>query len=82
MNILDKELFDKVDQLFSLYATDEELNLQPGQSYFMDKNKRQENIAYGLMPLMKEYFAEGFLLSAKEELSQLFTSETGSYMYK
>ncbi len=78
----DKELFDKVDQLFSLYATDEELNLQPGQSYFMDKNKRQENIEYGLMPLMKEYFAEGFLLSAKEELAQLFTSETGSYMYK
>ena len=78
----DTELFEKVDELFSRYATDEELNLQPGQSYFMDTSKRHENIKFGLMPLMKEYFAEGFLLSAKEEFAQLFTSETGTYMYK
>ncbi len=78
----DIELFDKVDNLFSTYATDEELNLQPGQSYFMDRNKRKENIKYGLMPLMKEYFAEGFLLSAKEEFAQLFTSESGEHMYE
>ena len=80
----DEELFEKVDELFSRYATDEELNLQPGQSYFMDKNEkiRSENIKFGLMPLMKEYFAEGFLLSAKEEFAQLFTSYTDTYMYK
>ena len=80
----DEELFEKVDELFSRYATDEELNLQPGQSYFMDKNEkiRSENIKFGLMPLMKEYFAEGFLLSAKEEFAQLFTSYTNTYMYK
>ena len=80
----DAELFEKVDELFSRYATDEELNLQPGQSYFMDKNEkiRSENIKFGLMPLMKEYFAEGFLLSAKEEFAQLFTSYTNTYMYK
>lgn len=78
----DTELFEKVDELFSRYATDEELNLQPGQSYFMDKIKRCDNIKFGLMPLMKEYFAEGFLLSAKEEFAQLFTSYTDTYMYK
>lgn len=78
----DTELFEKVDELFSRYATDEELNLQPGQSYFMDKTKRCDNIKFGLMPLMKEYFAEGFLLSAKEEFAQLFTSKTRTYMYK
>ena len=78
----DTVLFEKVDELFSRYATDEELNLQPGQSYFMDETKRCDNIKFGLMPLMKEYFAEGFLLSAKEEFAQLFTSETGTYMYK
>ena len=78
----DTVLFEKVDELFSRYATDEELNLQPGQSYFMDKTKRCDNIKFGLMPLMKEYFAEGFLLSAKEEFAQLFTSETRTYMYK
>ena len=80
----DEELFEKVDELFSRYATDEELNLQPGQSYFMNKDEkiRRENIEFGLMPLMKEYFAEGFLLSAKEEFAQLFTSYTDTYMYK
>ena len=78
----DAELFEKVDELFSRYATDEELNLQPGQSYFMDCRMRSENIEFGLMPLMKEYFAEGFLLSAKEEFAQLFTSYTNTYMYK
>ena len=78
----DTELFEKVDELFSRYATDEELNLQPGQSYFMDKSKREESIEFGLMPLMKEYFAEGFLLAAKEEFAQLFTSYTNTYMYK
>ena len=80
----DEELFEKVDELFSRYATDEELNLQPGQSYFMNKDEkiRRENIEFGLMPLMKEYFAEGFLLSAKEEFAQLFTSYTNTYMYK
>lgn len=78
----DTVLFEKVDELFSRYATDEELNLQPGQSYFMNWRKRRENIKFGLMPLMKEYFAEGFLLSAKEEFAQLFTSYTDTYMYK
>ena len=80
--VFDTELFEKVDELFSRYATDEELNLQPGQSYFMNKEMRSENIEFGLMPLMKEYFAEGFLLSAKEEFAQLFTSYTDTYMYK
>lgn len=78
----DGEFFDKVDGLFMKYATDEELNLQPGQSYFMDKSKRKETIMYGLMPLLKEYFAEGFMLSAKDEFAQLFTSESGEFMYE
>lgn len=82
INDFDTVLFEKVDELFSRYATDEELNLQPGQSYFMDETKRCDNIKFGLMPLMKEYFAEGFLLSAKEEFAQLFTSYTDTYMYK
>lgn len=78
----DEVFYDMVDLLFSKYATDEELNLQPGQSYFMHKSKRMESIKYGLMPLLKEYFAEGFLLSAKEEFAQLFTALSGEYMYE
>lgn len=78
----DGDFFDKIDKLFSKYATDEELNLQPGQSYFMDEDRRRESIVYGIMPLMKEYFAEGFLLAAKEEFAQLFASETDVFMYE
>ncbi len=78
----DDVFFDKVDELFSIYASDEELNLQPGQSYFMEKSKRAESIKYGLMPLFKEYFAEGFLLAAKEVFAQLFTTEIGEFMYE
>ena len=78
----DWKLFDEVNELFMKYATDEELNLQPGQSYFMDKFKRKESIKYGLMPLMKEYFNGGYLLPARDEFMQLFYRETGIFMYE
>lgn len=78
----DDYLFDKINNIFQEHATDEELNLQPGQSYFMDKNKRIDSIKYGLAPLMKEYFAEGFLQSGKEEISNLFYTEAGIIMYE
>lgn len=78
----DDYLFDKINNIFQEHATDEELNLQPGQSYFMDKNKRIDSIKYGLAPLMKEYFAEGFLQSGKEEISNLFYTEAGIILYE
>ena len=78
----DWELFDEFNELFMKYATDEELNLQPGQSYFMDKFKRKESIKYGLMPLMKEYFNGGYMLPARDEFMQLFYRETGLFMYE
>ena len=78
----DCELFDEVNELFMKYATDEELNLQPGQSYFMDKFKRKDSIKFGLMPLMKEYFNGGYLLPARDEFMQLFYKVTGIFMYE
>ena len=78
----DEDLFDKINLLFMKYATDEELNLQPGQSYFMDINNRKDSILYGLMPLMKEYFNGGYLLPARDEFIQLFYNETGIFMYE
>lgn len=74
----DEELFDEISKIFTEYATDEELNLQPGQSYFKyPRNKdikicREDAIRYGLMPLIKEYIAEGYLLAAKDVFAQLF----------
>jgi 5-methylcytosine-specific restriction protein B len=79
----DRVLFKEIDVLFSRYANDEELSLQPGQSYFIypkDNPQTEESIflhrkdliQYKLMPLIKEYLSEGYLLSAKDSFAQLF----------
>lgn len=85
--VFDDELFDEMDAIFNEYATDEELNLQPGQSYFKYSNSktieesRRDSIQFGLMPLIKEYLAEGYLLAAKDTFAQLFY-KSGVIMYE
>ena len=73
----DETLFKRFESIFIRYATDEELNLQPGQSFFIFDNKDIEaskrfKIEYELMPLIKEYLNEGYLSKAKEDFSNLF----------
>ena len=84
-------LFKEIGSLFERYATDDELNLQPGHSYFITTEKEIENglneemklrLKYEIMPLMKEYFAEGYLAEAKNEFAQLYFKYTREYMYK
>lgn len=81
-NNFDKKMFAKFTEIFFEYATDDELNLQPGQSYFTDKNRMKERMIYELMPLIKEYLAEGYLLKAKDSFCDLFLKETGKLMYE
>lgn len=78
----DKKMFQKVADIFYMYATDEELNLQPGQSYFVDKANKNDRLIYELMPLIKEYLAEGYMLRAKDAFCDLFLKETGKLMYE
>ena len=82
-----KETYNKFADIFFLYATDDELNLQPGQSYFIvgaDKSAEEmkERMIYELLPLMKEYLTEGYLLKAKDAFCDLFLEETGKLMYE
>ncbi len=87
----DKNRFIEFSALFEKYATDDELHLQPGHSYFLLDTPLNEDgsiteemkfrLKYELMPLMKEYFNEGFLLNAKEEFSHLFYKYTREYMF-
>ena len=84
--IFHKDLFNTISDLFDKYANDDELNLQPGQSYFItDKSNAdeliKERLIYEIMPLMKEYFAEGYMLKAKDEFSNFFYNETKIQMY-
>ena len=82
-----KDSYNKFANIFFQYATDDELNLQPGQSYFIvskqEANKEmKERMIYELMPLIKEYLAEGYLLKAKDSFCDLFLKETGKLMYE
>ncbi len=76
--------FKDFEDIFMRHATDEELNLQPGQSYFIaeDDNSMKLRLKYELMPLIKEYINEGFLLSAKDEFVNYFYNKIGELMYE
>ena len=81
-----KDLFNIISDLFDKYANDDELNLQPGQSYFITDELNadelmKERLIYEIMPLMKEYFAEGYMLKAKDEFCNFFYNETKIQMY-
>lgn len=81
------KIYNKFSDIFFEYASDDELNLQPGQSYFIvnqnnKDNEMKERMIYELMPLIKEYLAEGYLLKAKDSFCDLFLKETGLLMYE
>lgn len=85
--IFHKDLFTRFCEIFDRYATDEELNLQPGPSYFLTpKNNSgiimKNRMIYELMPLIKEYLAEGLMKKAADSFSQLFYEETKKYLYE
>lgn len=76
--------FERFSELFSRYASSEELNLQPGQSYFIAENPEAWNhrLRYELVPLMKEYFNEGYLKNAVSEFSDYIYDKLGIDLYE
>ena len=82
-----EKTYNKFADIFFQYATDDELNLQPGQSYFIvgtnkPAEEMKERMIYELLPLIKEYLTEGYLLKAKDAFCDLFLKETGKLMYE
>lgn len=79
-----KEYFEDFDNIFQKYASDDELNLQPGQSYFIakDENEMKQRLEYELLPLIKEYLNEGYLIKAKDEFGNYFYNKLGVLMYE
>lgn len=69
-----KEDFNRIQEIFDWYATSTELNLQPGQGYFIadTDNEMKNRIRYEILPLIKEYLQEGLLRNAKEEFNKYF----------
>lgn len=83
----EEELFNRIAEIFDRYATDEELNLQPGHSYFITDDSsaddsKKEKIVYELMPLIKEYLNEGYLANARESFSNLFYKEVKLQLFE
>ncbi len=74
-----KKDFERFDDIFKWYASSNELNLQPGQAYFIarDDGEMKNRITYELFPLIKEYLQEGLLLPAKEEFNAYFQNRIG-----
>lgn len=83
-NHFSKDDFLEFDRIFKWYANGDELSLQPGHGYFIaDSDEEMETrIKYELMPLIKEYFAEGLLLKAKEEFSTYFYDRLGEDLFE
>lgn len=85
--------FEWFKNTFEKYATDSELNLQPGQEYFLTTEEPKDGakpeecpmysiMRYKLMPLIKEYLNEGFLQRAKDEFSNYFFNEWNLNLYE
>lgn len=79
--------FNQISAIFEKYANDNELNLQPGHSYFITNKDSadklmKDRLQYELMPLIKEYLNEGYLSDARDEFSNYFYHRIGVSMYE
>ncbi|UJP66702.1 McrB family protein [Mongoliitalea daihaiensis] len=76
--------FNKIAEIFDWYATSNELNLQPGQGYFLaNSDEEMENrIRYEIFPLIREYIQEGLLTSAIEEFNNYFTDRINQPLFE
>jgi DNA polymerase III delta prime subunit len=70
------EDFSRIQEIFDWYASSSELNLQPGQGYFIadSEDEMKNRIRYEIFPLIKEYLQEGLLRNAKEEFNSYFST--------
>lgn len=85
------DYFNAIAEIFAKYATDEELNLQPGQAYFIVPGQETEEamkeaiidrMKYEVMPLIKEYLANGMLIRAKDDFVDYFRKTLDVEMYQ
>lgn len=79
-----KDDFLKFQEIFDWYANSNELNLQPGQGYFLAENEEEmkNRLKYEIYPLIKEYLQEGLLTSAREEFNNYFKSRIGESLFE
>lgn len=79
--------FNNVAEIFERYGTDEELNLLPGQAYYVvPENDSDEamrmRMKYEIMPLIKEYLMDGMLSRAKDDFVNYFRDTLGEELFR
>lgn len=81
-----KDEFNAIADIFEQYASDEELNLQPGHAYFVvsgaDHSEIDNRLRYEVMPLIKEYLLDGILVRAKDDFVNYFRRRIDEEMFK
>jgi hypothetical protein len=79
-----KEDFAAFDEIFNWYASSDELNLQPGEGYFIAANESEmvNRIRYEIFPLIKEYLQESLLQNAKEEFNNYFSTRINLSLFE
>jgi hypothetical protein len=79
-----KEDFAAFEEIFNWYASSDELNLQPGEGYFIAANESEmaNRIRYEIFPLIKEYLQEGLLQNAKEEFNNYFSTRINLSLFE
>jgi hypothetical protein len=79
-----KEDFAAIEEIFNWYASSSELNLQPGEGYFIAESETEmlNRIKYEIFPLIKEYLQEGLLRNAKEEFNNYFASRINLSLFE
>ena len=65
-----QEAFQRLLNLFVEYATPEALNLEPGHSYFLERDEGEatRSLRANLMPLLNEYLAEGLVAGFSDSI--------------
>ncbi len=73
------EYYNYIQNIFFKFATDEELHLQPGHTYFIvnSKEELENKLKYEIVPLLREYLNEGRLSLAKNEILAFIDSVQG-----
>lgn len=68
--------YDTIQNIFFQFATNEELHLQPGHTYFVAESKEElkNKLKYEIAPLLQEYLNEGRLTLAKNEILAVMNS--------
>jgi len=81
-----RDEFNAIADIFQRYASDEELNLQPGHAYFIvsasDPGAIDDRLRYEVLPLIKEYLIDGMLSRAKDDFVNYFRKRINEEMFK